>query len=509
MTRSERARARKLSRSGKKPVEKPAALNVKPLNRTQSLTIGALCVVAGGDLRCELEAFLSCAKFYHPEWPIYVVTDDRPLTDTEIEFVDEVLHLSREEISQLGNVEAKHHEDRWHRGWIAAKMQGMKLALERWPETGILFCDSDIVFTARLPAMEWNADVVLSEHTGPGREKRQSTGYFGRYNAGLLLTDDLAVIERWEEMYRTGIGNFYEQGCLEQLAEEFVTDHFPSTWNWGMWRWRENLGQSDRPTPPLLHVHTSGPFAERDQRPATVVLRDRARKAIGHVAYCRDLPEKIAFVHFAKAAGSSFIATACPVLKSCNYQVLDSFGLGLARDWLPDELDAIAAGNLWGQVGDRWFVHNHAQNWPEETVRSMAADGWRFVAFYRPVRERLKSFFTWSQKCQASGLPHPMAGPVTECKNLNEHVREMLTNPRYESEWALPDWADLLEWFPASDEGISRAVEFTTGMKCVIKNVNHSAGAPLKFSAEAKRLLDQDPRVAAWEKFEKENHERF
>lgn len=482
-----------------------------PLRNRRPLRIEAIAVAAGEDCACELPVFLECLTFWHPELRVYVLTDSAG--------VDAIAHLpidrSRIHVEEISTSEQKQlaaevrcvdHGERWSRRWIAVKLEALRRAVERW-QCGVLFCDVDLVFAQRLPEMSWQADAVLSTHTGP-HWPNVTPAFHGFFNAGLFLTNHLDIVDRWIELYHRGVGTFYEQQLLEQLSAEYVCDLFPASWNWGGWRWSENVQDSGR-RPPILHAHIVGKWKAKGPKP----VKRLAREALDQVRESREIHPRWAFLHCAKAAGSSFSGMiAEQVAPVRGFQYLDSHSLGLHRDWRPAELDLIRIGGLWGQVGERHIIHNHAQNWYRESVEALRADGWRFVSLYRPIRDRLVSFWFWSRRVIGERGHSYMRPPITDAGDIDTFLQILIENPLYETEWALPEFADQVDhWYPATGEGMQRACRDLWHIEATPARANVSANPGWEgclsqglLHRSTVRRIENDPRVRQWDDFARE-----
>jgi len=466
-----------------------------------SLRIEAIALACGGRLREELEVAVELWRWYHPELPVYVLTDndehleDRYKNDDGVRW--EVLSL--EELEELGRTAATDHGGRWSRMWIGAKLEAWRRAINLFGLRGVLLADSDLVLTRRLPQMEWDADLVLSTHAGPTESRVPA--FHGRYNAGMALARDSRVANRWTEMYREGRGTFYEQQCLEDLSREYVTDYFPESWNWGAWRSTEDLQESGR-RPALLHSHIVGGLAAAKTSPSGESVRALARDSVGRVRRYRGTPDRVAFIHFPKAAGTSAMNVMHQVGEVANYQVLDSWGYGLRRDWSHDELRMMGTGELWGQVGDRWIVHNHAMNWPDYIVEMYAELGWDLVALYRPIRERLLSLYGWSRRMLEDTGRTPLASAPGRAESIEEFLLATLEDKVVEREWIKPVWIDRIgRWYRADSEGLQRmAVEMFCADEVRVRRLNRSRSAPWEdVDAGVRARVDGDARIQAWD----------
>lgn len=481
-----------------------------PLRNARGLRIEAFAVAAGEDSVDEIPVFFETLDFHYPDARVYFLTDEAGAKkfgtldlDCEV-YVDVISQEDQEALSE--KVTCVDHGERWSRRWIACKLEALRRAVEKW-ECGVLFCDSDLVFTQRLPDLSWDADLVLSSHTGP-HWPNVTPAFHGFWNAGILLTNHLDIVDRWIELYRRGEGTFYEQHLLEKLAGEYVTDTFPSAWNWGGWRWSEDLSKSGR-VPPILHCHIVGRW-ESQGRGRTKAVKNLAKSHLARVRESREIPKKWAFIHNAKASGSSFSSMIWKdVVTERGFQYLDSYTLGLQRDWRPVELDLIRTGELWGQVGDRHIVHNHAQHWPEKAVENMIGDGWQFVALYRPVRDRLVSFWFWNLRSFGERGFFPMVGPINDADSLDDFLNIILEDPFYEPEWALPSFAEKLEhWYRANSDGLRNACRDLWNVEADPIHANASQNPGWQacidqglIQQETVDRVENDPRVQAWDDF--------
>jgi hypothetical protein len=94
---------------------------------------------------------------------------------------------------------------------------------------GVLFCDADLLWFSSLPKIPEGASVVLSPHMIHKHDEDK----YGHYNAGLLWTNSVSVIDTWEEACISS--RFFEQAALEKL-EVYKPALFPIQVNYGWWR---------------------------------------------------------------------------------------------------------------------------------------------------------------------------------------------------------------------------------------------------------------------------------
>jgi hypothetical protein len=100
-------------------------------------------------------------------------------------------------------------------------------------ERGVLFCDADLFWTASIPKIPKGKTLALSPHYIRKHDEEK----FGRYNAGLLWTNDFTVPTSWKKACKTS--RFFEQAALEDLVKETYEDQiylFGPQHNYGWWR---------------------------------------------------------------------------------------------------------------------------------------------------------------------------------------------------------------------------------------------------------------------------------
>jgi hypothetical protein len=479
---------------------------------THPLKIEAIaCVCGGASTAREALTMLETLRRYHPEWPVFLLADEagaEVLRQGDWERPGDVLHLVSAELIETlaaaASQAARPHGDQWPIGWISAKILCLELAIRHYRRP-VMLVDADLIFTRRLPDLVWDADLVLSEHAGPIPDRLSSRS--GIYNAGMVLTRSLRLCARWREFFEAGVGGFYEQGCLEDLSREYLTDTFPAAWNWGDWRRTEDLIQSGR-SPAVLHVHLDHARVIDNRATAHESIVVRARHTLAELAASADAPKKIAVIHYAKAAGSSL----CEMLRRAGerggWQCLNSHQApySLRRDWTEVELDLIESGSLPLQRGERWIVHNHAQHWTAERVERWTAQGWVFVAVLRPIRDRLTSFYHWNQTRDI------IDGPAGEAETLEEFLKIFLAEPRYSDEFAVHAANDCIQhWGTADDEGLRALVHRVTGLETPAIAINASrnqgwqaALAAGLISKKTRALIDKDGRIKAWDRLSKQ-----
>lgn len=123
----------------------------------------------------------------------------------------------------------------------------VKWALEGLEENerkkGVLFCDVDLFWTAPIPKIPDGKSLALSPHFIRKHDEER----FGKYNAGLLWTNDLSIPEIWKKACNTS--RFFEQAALEEV-EEKLSEHsiyfFGPQHNFGWWRLFQGIHSPDK-----------------------------------------------------------------------------------------------------------------------------------------------------------------------------------------------------------------------------------------------------------------------
>jgi hypothetical protein len=182
--------------------------------------------------------------------------------------------------------------------------------------------------------------------------------------------------------------------------------------------------------------------------------------------------KKIAFVHFAKAAGryinhylcSRIFGNGNNDLAKQKYKIFNSWQapFSLHRDWTEPELIQIAGNRFPAQYPTpaqvrmhhaRWdhdyldcqYVHNHQFTWTGKAIQHFRRHGWFIFMFIRDPAELLCSIWTWIRE---TGTKSPaLIEPARLAElGLDSFLREMVTNPECHGSYGLPSYADQLDY---------------------------------------------------------------
>ena len=392
------------------------------------MKISSAATVTTVETLAECKIAIKTLKKFH-DVPVYVACDTQGVYDQlgRLEgVIPVIMPFERPNVVTHNNY---HRPDA-----IAVKMPIMRRAMESHPD--VLFFDADLVFLADLGNVSSNVDLVLSLNMAVTPDMNLTVGKFGLFNAGLLWTKSLGFIDFWEKEYLSPSVKdaFYEQTALGLAPLKFTTDYFDTMHNWGHWR--------GFPARRVLsyHVHTSDdlPCSLQYLKARTQSLRRHLwssipddvavgmREELGH-------PKKILFAHYGKAAG---VYTNHSFKSIKGYSMLDSWTLGLGRDWTSEELVGMLS------KGDPWrYIHQHHVNITEDQIRLAKDRGWFIFTFYRDPKEIIAALFSWMNKVTKLTGDNP-SFPGEGVMEFDYFFDLMLKNPEL---WELPKWHHMLD----------------------------------------------------------------
>ena len=152
-------------------------------------------------------------------------------------------------------------------------------------------------------------------------------------------------------------------------------------------------------------------------------------------------PEKLAFVHIMKTAGSYVdrylrerVLRRHRLRPWRNYAIANSWDAGLDRDWSDPELRGFLTSRQ-----RRLYVHNHVNNWSRELIADYRRAGFFTFAWVRHPGDAMCSFYRWRIK---------MDGEPAE--SLDQFIGHHIDVGR---PWEIPErWEDLDFVAPFSTE---------------------------------------------------------
>jgi len=465
----------------------------------------AFCAVATTEVAGEAEILVRTLRRHHDE-PLVLVCDETVasrvgalgLPRIEIGPITGSLLRRAEELSRR----VIRHDPYWKAELIALKFHALRTAIGRHGPSHLL--DADIAVNGSLHAGgPWVADLVLSPFYWPDPAAAIPVAH-GFFNAGYLLAGDTRVVDRWEEMFATGMGGFYEQKCLDYLGREFVTAWFGHEHNFAKWRWES---PSLRPVVSLHHkLRAKGTAPRIAEMSETVRASDRNTQA----------PRKIAHIHCVRSWGTHLRALFRDRINpALGLQNLVSWDLYLDREWTEEELLLLAEGILWGQhPGGCGFVHNHTFGWTERALDAFNENNWLTVALVRDPREVLVSLAAWSLDAMKRGQPCPVwhregldNRALASARSIKEAVLVLLNDPIYHPQWVLPPWLGKVKWIRrAGPEAIRELCCEVCGLPEVPdageRNESSSPGwKSARLSEGVRKLVNAHPEVRAWDEF--------
>lgn len=489
-----------------KPIDtKPEPQGPKLLTAGIPLHIKSIACVCGDSCVEEAELMVTSLRAWNATIPVLILTDE--INEDEVKdrmsrfdqvYVDVIAasHFAKIK-STLADV-ARHVAGIWSVEWISLKMEAVHRALTRFGR-GVLLVDADIIFTGKIPPLQWDADLVLSRHVGPAapRDPLREDGPL-TFNAGMILFGHHEVVDRWKQMFLMGVGGFYEQGCLPDLAREFVSDELPADWNWGFWR-SEDLRASSR-VPSSLHIHLADGAT---RRPHDAGIRSLAESTLLDIKKASGAPDRIAFIHHSKTAGASLMEMFVEAGRRGGWQLLDSWHpISIGRDWSVEELASLRAAGESRWTNKRRIVHNHSLGWPPDLVRKWKDDGWVFVSLYRDIRERLLSLYAWNTRYNI------VEGDAKRATNLDDFIRLLLLDSEESVQIAPHPCHELIDhWGEAPHGGLSRLVRSVTGIdtaEAMCNTSSHNSWETAiergELSKKTLQLVEEHAYTAAWDK---------
>jgi hypothetical protein len=465
----------------------------------------AFCAVATVEVVDEVEILVRTLRRHHAE-PLVLVCDEGvaerisalALPRIEIEPITDELRARAEQLS----LRVFRHDPYWKPEAIALKFHALRIAIHRHGPSHLL--DADIAVNASLhTGGPWMADLVLSPFYWPDPAANTPVAH-GFFNGGYLLVRDTRIVNRWEQMYATGLGGFYEQKCLDYLGREFVTAWFGHEHNFAKWRWES---PRRRPVASLHHK-----LRAKGKAPRILETSDAVMAAVRNT----QAPSKIAHIHCVRSWGTHLRALFRERIgPALGLQNLVSWDLDLDREWTEEELLLLAEGTLWGQhPGGCAFVHNHTFGWTERALDAFHENDWLTVALVRDPREVLVSLAAWSLDAMKRGQPCPVwhregldNRALASARSIKEAVLVLLNDPIYHPQWVLPTWLEKVRWIRrASPEAIRELCCEVCGQPEVPdageRNESSSPGwKSARLSAGVRKLVNAHPEVRAWDEF--------
>lgn len=218
--------------------QKPGLMRALSKANKHQMGIAAITTVCTRELYHELEEFLPSARVAFPDKPIIVWTDVKDATTA----VDNVSFRYFDPATLTLHTEnVVTHASYWHPEAIHQKISGLRQVVRDYPGgDGVLLVDCDVTFRQGFERLFYG-DVALSPFYWGRRDVVVEGGRLlqqrdGEFNAGMLVTRSLDFCDWWMQAYESGMGGFYEQGCLDAVPANFTTDYISPLHNFGKWR---------------------------------------------------------------------------------------------------------------------------------------------------------------------------------------------------------------------------------------------------------------------------------
>jgi hypothetical protein len=209
----------------------------------KKINIQTIITVCTKDLIHEIREFVTSARVCFPNFKIVVFTD---VVDLAIDLLKEfdIKNIEFKNISLDDHpseiLDIKSISSYWKREPIWFKLKGLRDEVELSKGKGVLICDSDITFKRGF-LRDFYGDVALSPFYWGDRflkisEEKLLRDRDGEFNAGMLATNSIEFCDWWIDAYKSGLGGFYEQKCLDYVPSLFDVDYIGPEHNFGKWR---------------------------------------------------------------------------------------------------------------------------------------------------------------------------------------------------------------------------------------------------------------------------------
>lgn len=221
----------------------------------------SFCTMATASCASELIAHLYSLSFYHPNIPVICLVDT--ITHDPINNLTIAPRLDIKLYTVLDTYSNRTRKEMEIAGvWSEFQMQkatAIEIALGLYDDT--LFLDSDTYIFNKI-FVNKQKQLGISPHL----IKKADEAKFGKYNGGMLWTNQKTVPNDWREFTKTS--RFYDQASIEDLAKKYEYFEFDDSYNFSWWR----LFQSDVPPEKILkRIHISSTDILYNKRPVKFV----------------------------------------------------------------------------------------------------------------------------------------------------------------------------------------------------------------------------------------------
>jgi len=189
----------------------------------------SFCTIATYPCASELVGHLYSLSLYHPNAPVICLVDTK--TKAIIENLTLPPRLNIQLFPILDQYTIKTRQEMEKDGTWAefqmSKATAIEIALQSYNDT--LFLDSDIYVLNKIYV---NPTKQLG--VSPHFIKKEDEDKFGKYNGGVLWTNNSSVPNDWREF--TKRSRFYDQASIEDLVGKYEYFEFDKSYNFSWWR---------------------------------------------------------------------------------------------------------------------------------------------------------------------------------------------------------------------------------------------------------------------------------
>ena len=224
-------------------------------------SIESFCSVANKSRKEEVLALALTLRAFHDQ-PLYLVCDEETKTflgergAKNVEYITSITEENTREIKEKHF--SKPVEDMWENvaagkyfspECIYKKMEAMEHALKKHENT--FFLDSDILIIESLQDNFQNEIVLSPNYVDP--KVSSHSKLYGFFNAGYIFCANKTFPEFWRSAFLNR-SKFFEQECLNYIAEKYDVGTFSEKHNYGWWRMKKNEKPKIKDVK-SIHVH--------------------------------------------------------------------------------------------------------------------------------------------------------------------------------------------------------------------------------------------------------------
>jgi hypothetical protein len=194
----------------------------------------AIATLATGTVKADLQLFLFSLGLWNKAPTVYLICDKEIAEAIPTMGYSGKIYVKQglDRYTGLNRQQMEKTPDGTANLWVNFMLEKATLlewALESAPD--VLFCDSDICFTAPLFEIPEDAKLAVSRH----EIRPQDEARFGAFNGGMIWVTSKAQVALWRSATTTS--RFFEQASIEDLvAADPGAYMIPRQNNYGWWR---------------------------------------------------------------------------------------------------------------------------------------------------------------------------------------------------------------------------------------------------------------------------------